>query len=588
VRSGAVETGDGVVRFARAADRDAVLTQLAVDPGRSRRVHAAAFRHLCGAAAPAVEPARVARHALAARPDVPDDAVAAACLGAARGERDAGRLDAAIEFATRGLALTADPELRFHLHIAQGEARHDRADMHAAETAFRAAYEEAGGNPRHRAVAAVRLGRRWMDPGRVDHSLLHMLTTARDELAASTDLETDRPAHELWLLLNATLAHWTTLGLLPDGPVDAEPEPVTLARATLDALTPDTDPAVACEVLIECRYALFDFAPPAELRRISTRMEEVSAGAGSALFRGEALMQAVVDHLRLGDIFAAHRTSELHRALVEQSATGMGPWSQLSLDTVFDLWDGDLADAEARILGPQRAMLDERPRDVSDSMQQTWMGQLSWLRYQQGRMAELAGIVRLAERRQYFVLWAPAIALMWGELGQHAAAVDQLAATLDLTSDLHALPPHGLAVPTLAVTAEAINSLDGFRNDRLDIDGLARRVDALLEPHTEEIALGGWPTLLVGPVHRARGLLALAVGEPERALAHFEAGIRKVGASAGQLAWLRLHRGRALLARGRPGDPQRARDALEGALDTATAKGIGALAAAARRHLDAC
>ncbi|MCO1661163.1 AfsR/SARP family transcriptional regulator [Pseudonocardia humida] len=584
VRTGAVVADDGV-RFARAAARDAVLAQLAAEPGRARRLHAAAYRHLAGT--PDVDLAGAARHALAARPDVPDDEVAAACLAAARGEHDVRRLDTAIELATRGLALTADPALRFALHIAQGDARHDRADMHAAETAFRAAYEEAGGCPRQRAVAAIRLGRRWTDPGRVDRSLLHMLGTARDELVASAELDADREAHELWLLLNATLAHWTTMGLLPDGPVLEDPEPVVLARATLDALIPDTDPEVACEVLTECRYALFDYAPPAELRRISARMEEVSAAATSALFRGEALMQSVVDHLRLGDMIAAHRTSELHRALVEETAAGMGPWSQLSLDTVFDLWDGDLADAEARILGPQKAMLEENQRDVSDSMQQTWMGQLSWLRYQQGRMPELAGILRLAERRQYFVLWAPAIALMWGEVEQPAAAVDQLAATLDLTADLRALPPHGLAVPTLAVAAEAINSLDGFRNDRLDVDGLARRVDALLEPHTEEIALGGWPTLLVGPVHRARGLLALALGEPDRALEHFDLGIRKVGASAGQLAWLRLHQGRALIARGGPGDARRAREVLEAALDTATAKGLGALAPRARRHLDA-
>jgi hypothetical protein len=88
-------------------------------------------------------------------------------------------------------------------------------------------------------------------------------------------------------------------------------------------------------------------------------------------------------------------------------------------------------------------------------------------------------------------------------------------------------------------------------------------------------------------VHRARGLLALALGEPDRALEHFDAGIRRVGASAGQLAWLRLHQGRALMARGRSGDARRAREVLEAALETATAKGIGALATRARRHLDA-
>jgi hypothetical protein len=80
------------------------------------------------------DPSQLARHALASRPDVADDEVAAACLTAARSEREPYRLDTAIEFATRGLALTADSRVRFALHIAQGEARYDRADMRAAET----------------------------------------------------------------------------------------------------------------------------------------------------------------------------------------------------------------------------------------------------------------------------------------------------------------------------------------------------------------------------------------------------------------------------------------------------------------------
>jgi AAA ATPase-like protein len=583
VRSGAVRPGDPP-RFAGPQPPAQALAGLATDPGRSRQLHRAAHHHLTGGpGARGVDPARVARHALAARPDLDDDAVAAACLAAARGERAARRYAAAVEFAERGLALTDDPQLRFDLQIVQGDARYDRADMRAAETAYRAAYDEAGDAVRRRAVAAVRVARRWTDPGRVDGWLLRMLHTTRDALAGAAD-----PASvELSLLLSSYLAHYTTMALLPTGAPDERPAGVELARRTLAELPADADPEVACEVLTQCRYALFDFAAPAELRALSARLEGFSAAAVSVHLRGDALVQSVVDHMRLGDMVAAHRTSELHRALVEDvgAGAGMGPWQQLSIDTVFDLWDGDLADAEARILGPQKDMLDARPRDVSDSMQQTWMGQLSWLRYQQGRMPELAGILRLAERRQYFVLWAPAIALMWAEVGQPAAAVDQLAATLDLTDDLTALPPHGLGVPTLAVAAEAIDSLDGFRADRLDVDGLARRVDALLEPHTDEIALGGWPTMLFGPVHRARGLMALATGEPDRALEHFELGIRRVGGSAGQLAWLRLHQGRALLARDAPGDARRARKALGAALDTATAKGIGALAGKARRHL---
>jgi hypothetical protein len=580
VRSGVVLPGDPP-RFAGPQPRAEVLAELATDPGRSRRLHGAAYRHLAGRRG--VDPAVLARHALAGRPDIDDHTVAAACLAAVRAELAARRFDSAIELAVRGLALTDDPELRFELQIAHGDARYDRADVHAAQTSYRAAYDEAGDSPRRRGLAAARLAHRYTDPGRVDSWLTQMLRTTREALAGATD----RTSRELSLQLSGYLAHYTTMGLLPSDIADQRYDGVELARRTLAELPADATPEVACEVLSECRYALFDYVPPAELRTLSARLEEFSAASVPLRLRADALVQSTVDHMRLGDMVAAHRTSELHRALAEGLDGGMPPWQQLSMDTVFDLWDGDLTAAEARILGPQRDFLDARPREISDSMQQTWMGQLSWLRYQQGRMPELFGMLRLAERRQYFVLWAPAIALLWGETEQPAAAVDQLAATLDLTHDLRSLPPHGLAVPTLAVAAEAINSLHGFRNDRLDVDDLARRIDTELEPHTDEIALGGWPTLLVGPVHRARGLLALAVGEIDRALEHFEQGIRQVGGSAGQLAWLRLHQGRALLARDRPGDVLRAREALEAALDTANGKEIGALAAACRRELAA-
>jgi hypothetical protein len=582
VRSGAVLQGDPV-RFANGQVREAVLGELAAEPGRLRRLHAAAYHHLAGrSGARAADPARVARHALAARPDVPDEAVAAACLAAAVGERKALRAESAIDFAIRGLALTDDPDLRFDLQIAHGDARHDRADMYAANTAFFAAYHEAG-TPQQRAFAAVRLSRRWMNPGQLDSVLLQLFTTSRDALEGCTD----RESRELWMLLNATTAHWSTMGVLPVGPIVEVPEGVRLARIALAALTPETTPEVACEVLTECRYALFDHISAAQSRAMSARLEEVAAGTTSVHFTWEGLIQATVDHMRLGDMVAASSACERHRELVAHTGHGMGPWSVLALDTIFDLWHGDLAAAEARILGPMRAMLDARPRDVSDSMQQTWMGQLFWLRHQQGRMAELAdaGVVRLVERRQYFVVWLPAMALLLAQLGQPDAAVDQLVAMLDLTADLRALPPHGMAVPTLAVAAEAIDGLRGYRTERLDIPDLARRIDELIEPHTGEMALAGWPSVLIGPVRRARGQLALAAGDPAAALEHFDRAVHEVGAAPAQLAWLRLHRARAMLALPSGGRDEQARELLESALETATSRGMGALVNAINREM---
>jgi hypothetical protein len=589
VRTGAVVAGDPV-RFAAPRVREEVLAGLAADPGRARRLHRAAHDLLTRPpAARTADPAQVARHALAARPDIADDVVAAACLAAVEGERAARRHDSAVEFAVRGLALTDDPELRFALQIAQGDTHHDRAEMRAAETAFRAAYTEAAGSPRRQAVAAVRLARRWSDPGRADPALLHLLESARDALGDPADPTdpADRECHELWLLLNANLAHKSTKALLPTGP-DDEPPGVALARATLAALAPDTTPEVACEVLTECRWALFDFAPPAEIRYISSRLEAAAVRSDSDHFRGEALIQSTVDHLRLGELAAAQRASERHREHVERTGQGLGPWLQLVLDTAMDLWDGNLAAADERVFGPALTLLQDRSSGVSDSMQQAWMGQVFWLRREQGRAGELVGaaVSRQAERRQFFPVWSAALALLNAEVGQHGAAADQLVALLEQTDDLRALPPHGWSVPTLALLAEIIDSLGGYRTARLDLTGLARRVDALLVPHAAETVLAGWPTVLIGPVRQVRAQLALVLGDLDCALEHVDAAIGMLGAAPAQLARLRRLKARVLIAHPSPDRTAQARGLLAEVLQTATARDMGALVAAARRDLD--
>ena len=210
------DTGQPEVRFTGAAARQRVLAGLGEAPARARRWHAAAYADLTtGPGRHAADPERVARHALAARPELPDDVVAGACLAAATAERASRRPEAAIEFAVRGLALTGDPRLRFELQLAHGDARHDRADMRAAETAYRAAHAEAGDSTPMRARAVVRMARRWSDPGRIDESLLHLLRSSRDALAGADDPE----LVELWMQVSGHLAHKSTLALVSADPV---------------------------------------------------------------------------------------------------------------------------------------------------------------------------------------------------------------------------------------------------------------------------------------------------------------------------------------------------------------------------------
>ena len=84
-------------------------------------------------------------------------------------------------------------------------------------------------------------------------------------------------------------------------------------------------PAAVCEVLNECRWALFDYDPPRETIKLSERVERESLLARSPYFLSEALMTLAIDQLRLGHqagaeapfLHAIRRTAGIEIDLVE-------------------------------------------------------------------------------------------------------------------------------------------------------------------------------------------------------------------------------------------------------------------------------
>ncbi|MGW3242718.1 helix-turn-helix domain-containing protein [Streptomyces sp. NPDC001070] len=469
--------------------------------------------------------------------------------------------------------------------VRRGDLRHAAGRMREADRCYREAHRLAQGQPRARALAVVRICRRWSDPGQVDRELLHLIG---DSLAALRD-DPGPEAGALRLRLNAHRAKKLSMAVSADtAMVQAGPDSgAALARHTLRGLErADSAGAfgageeVRCEVLTECRWGLYDFSPAAASLTLSERLRDAAVRQGSAYFRGEALMALAVDQLRMGRVYPALATAQEYRRHAAASRSELARWQQRTLDTTLDLWRGRFAAAADWILRESAEYADRLAADLdvpAGNLRQTRMGQAYWLLREQGRMHELFanGLADDVQEHGYFPVWRAGLVLALCETGARDQAADLLQAFADDTDGFRALPPHGWAVPTLTVLAEACAALAGHA----ELRPLVARLRERLVPHNGTgIALAGWPTVLVAPTAHACGVLALAAGEPDTALAHFRLAATPARTSAPQLARLRLWQARALRASSRPGAAAEAPRLLRSARTVAEEYGMARLA----------
>jgi|GEM_PF-5417631 len=550
------------LRFVHDTIRESLLRELRHHPALAMELHRRAFEILDERLArmsgggwidPAL-PVRVAEHARSSGSGLSEERVAAACLGAARAQQRGFATEGAITWALTGLGMRCDTETRVGLLITLGDARNDAGDLEEAERLYLRAQRDAEKLPRLAAVAAIRLARRWSPPGQADRQLLHVLGAGLKALGDDTGEE----AVALRLQLQAHLAHKLTMAVSDSlDPTYAGLRPgVELARATLRELEESgAGPLIRCEVLNECRWGLYDFAPPGELLGIAERLGEASIEAASAHFRSEAMVALTIDRLRLGHLREAAATVAGHRRHVARNHRVFGAWLQNTLDTLMDVWNGEFGRAEERVLAEWRRLEkeseDEGESIFADTLRQTLLAQHYWLLHEQGRLGELfgSGLAGQAAGYEYFPIWRAALILALCELGGHEDARDRLRAFFRETSDLGALPPQGWSVPALALLAESCALLIEAGHGDPELSRCAALVRGRLSAHRGQIALAGWPAILLGPAERYLGLLALAEGDAEEALRCFGEALVLADAASPLIAHLHLDRARALLAR---------------------------------------
>jgi len=559
-RLGWVDTSAGV-RFTHGGHRDDALAQLDEQPSLRRALHRRAFAALAGQGGPDPDPSlpvRLAWHALRADRDLPDADAVRAFLAAARAERASA--DAAERWARAGLARAAtaagpaDPVTRAGLHLALGDALDQRGAITAADREYQLAYDIADGRPVERAEALIRLARRWTDPGVVDWYLLHGL---RGGIAA-LDGRDDELAVALRLQLSAHLARKSTLAVPVLG-TDADEiraAGVALARTALSQA--DTlPPAAACEVLNECRWALYDYDPPSEAIRLSERLERTSLLARSPYFQSEGLMTLAIDQLRTGRVTDAQGLLLAHERTMPASHANQ--WLQLTMETVLDLWQGRFAAAQHRLFtaaAPIVARAHAHSEPVADTLQQTWQGQVYWLRRERGQLISQTDpeVFRQVEGHAFFPIWRAGLALAACDAGDLATAAAHVRALDDEYGRFAAFPPHGWTVPVAALLAESVLALSpagraAVTDDPLGglLPDITRRLRAILAAHAGEFVLAGWPSVLLGPAERFSGLLAMAAGDDEEAVHWFDSVSCQVAAAPPQAARLAVNKARALI-----------------------------------------
>jgi class 3 adenylate cyclase/tetratricopeptide (TPR) repeat protein len=234
-------------------------------------------------------------------------------------------------------------------------------------------------------------------------------------------------------------------------------------------------------------------------------------------------------------------------------------WACLLWECVWELIQGDLASSE------QRAIRAFEVGTASGQPDATLFfgGQLLNVRSQQGRSGELVEqVVQAASGPDSLPAWRSAAATSLLESGREAEARE-----LALAEDFQSVPWDALWSVTVFGWADTCS--------RLGLGARAGELYELLAPYPSQFAVSG--SLAYGSIAWALGMLSTTLERYEQAEDHFAAAAEIEEGLGAPLFLARTHAGwaRALIARGRPEDLERAQQMLEHAEETAERLGGG-------------
>ena len=276
-----------------------------------------------------------------------------------------------------------------------------------------------------------------------------------------------------------------------------------------------------------------------EINAMLAEALEIGDELGDVELHTEALAWLVPSYVSLGDHRSARRALE---RLFEAARRMSQPFHLHVAEhyaSALALCDGDLAGSEAAALRSREWSQLLTGREASG----TFGIQMFGVRREQGRLAELAPVVRVLAADAHTTAWRPGLALVLAELGMEAEA----------RSELERLAAEGLdGLRSSLWLASAVYLADAcalVRDDRL-----APVLYAELEPLAGSNVQVGHLVACYGSADRHLGALAAILGEWDRAERHFEAALalnRALGART-WVAHTAFEYARMLVARGKP------------------------------------
>ncbi|MBI5105884.1 MAG: AAA family ATPase [Solirubrobacterales bacterium] len=505
-RLSAVRRAELHLRVAEARERDA---------GRSGRDLADLAHHFAAAAPFGQAERAVEYNVLAAR----------AAVAALAYDEAAERLRTALDLGVD------EPAERARILLELGTASHRAGKAAAALEAFRAAAGIARelGDAELLARAAIGHEDACWRPGIVDQGAVELL----EEAAAALG---DAPSRLRLGLLSGLARALDFRGDHARG-AGVRTRAVALARELGDR-------AGLATVLVRSYWSR-GTSPLEEILAMLSEANELGEDLGDTEIRAEAMAWRVPAFVALADLAAARREQAELRATADRTAQPFMLHVAEHYGAAIAIGDGRLAAAETMARRSHEWGRLLTGRDASGS----YGIQMFTLRREQGRLAELAPVIRiLASDAREGGPWRPGLASVLAELGMEGDARRELARVAD-----EGLEPYreSLWLAALTYLTDAAAALGD------------ERMAALLYPELAPLAgtnvMIGHLVAWYGAADRYLGMLAATLGEWELADEHFEAAMaldRRMGGATWE-AHTACEHARVLLARGR-GERERA------------------------------